>query len=110
MLSWSAGTIGTSVDVRRLVGDGDIGIPGGRQLVNIGRASVGMVSDPEPVAALALVVGEEAAVYAAAVAGAFELLNRAVDAVGLPVGRASRSSLQHVIEALGMDEFPHADM
>lgn len=110
MLSWSAETIGTSIDVLRLVGDGDIGIPGGRQLVNIGRASVGTVSDSEPVAALEPVVGEKAAVCAAAVAGAFELLNRAVDAVGLPVGRASRSSLHRIIEALGMDDFPHADM
>ena len=110
MLSWSAETIGTSVDVHRLVGDGDIGIPADRQLVNIGRASVGTVSDSEPVAALAVVVGEEAAVYAAAVAAAFELLNRAVDAVGLPVGRASRSSQHHIIEALEMDDFPHADM
>ncbi len=108
MLSWSAEETGSSVDIRRLVGDGDIGIPAGPELVGIARASVGTESDFGPVAAAGRVLGEQAAVYAAAVAAAFELLNRAVDAVGLPMGRASRGRLGHIIEALGMNNFPHA--
>ena len=54
-------------------------------------------------------VGEEAAVRAAAVAGAFELYNRIVDATGVPVGHAQRERLQDIIATLGLDGFPHAD-
>ena len=108
MLSWSAEETGRQVDIGRLVGDGEIGIPAGPELVDVGRASIDVKSDSSPVAATAAVLGEEAAVYAAAVAAAFELLNRAVDATGLPVGRATRERMAHIIEALGMESFPHA--
>jgi hypothetical protein len=108
MLSWSAQETGRPVDIGRIVTDGDVGIEGGRELVAIGRASIGPEPDPEPVAAAARVLGEASALYAAGVAANFEMMNRAVDAVGLPVGGASRSRLAHVIEALEMASFPHA--
>ena len=110
MLSWSAEDTGRRVDISRLIGDGGIGIPAGAELVGVGRASVGVESNPGPVAAVAEVIGEPAAVYAAAVAAAFELLNRAVDAIGLPTGPASRRRLADVIQALDMESFPHAHL
>lgn len=110
MLSWSAETIGLPVRIERLVGDGDVGVAGGPELVVLGRASVRRDPDPGPAAAVASVLGEEAAVAACAVAAAFELLNRAVDAVGLPVGRAARERAAGTIAALGMESFPHATM
>ncbi len=67
-----------------------------------------MEPDAGPAGAVADVLGEEAAVAACAVAAAFELLNRAVDAVGLPVGRASRERAATTISDLGMEAFPHA--
>ena len=108
MLSWSAEESGQTVAISRLIGDGDVGIAADMELVRIGRASVGKDVDPSPVAAAAGLVGERSAVYAAAVAAAFELLNRAVDAAGLSVICASRKRLAHIIDALEMDLFPHA--
>jgi hypothetical protein len=108
MLSWSAEETGRTVDLGHMTSDGDIGIAGGPELVALGRASIGPESDPGPAAAVARVLGGDAAIYAAGVAANFELMNRAVDAAGLPVGRVSRERLAHIIEALEMDTFPHA--
>lgn len=110
MLSWSAAEKGWEIDIARLTDDGDVGIEGGPELVGVARAALGNEPDSAAVEATAEVLGGTAAVYAAAIAGAFELLNRAVDATGLPVGRASRSRLAHIIDALEMHDFPHAHL
>lgn len=98
------------MDISRLIGDGSIGIAAGRELVAVGRASVEVESNSAAIAAVAEAIGEAAAVYAGAVAAAFELLNRAVDAIGLPTGPASRRRLADVIEALDMESFRHAHL
>lgn len=110
MLSWSAETIGRELDLARLITDGDIGLSGAVELVLLGRASTGIEANAAATEAVAAVLGEEAAVGAAAVAAAFELLNRAVDATGLPVGRASKRRMAPVIAALEMARFPHAHL
>ena len=109
MLSWSAEETNRTIDLAAIVDSGvELGIPGGRELIAIARAAAGKAVDSAPIEALAQVVGPEPAVRAAAVAGAFELYNRIVDATGLPVGRASRAQSADTIEVLGLDAFPHA--
>jgi hypothetical protein len=108
MLSWSAAETGQTLDLSALVDEGELGIPAGRKLIEVGRASTGTETDAGAVVAVAEILGEAAAVYAAGVAGAFELLNRAVDAVGLPVGRVYRERMAEIIDVLGLDAFPHA--
>lgn len=56
----------------------------------------------------AAVIGETAAAEAAGVAANFEIMNRVVDAVGLPIGRKRREDMAETIAILGMDDFPHA--
>lgn len=109
MLRWSAQETGRAVDMRAIVDDTiDLGISGGSDLVAVGDAAIGRTIDPEPVAALADTIGEAPAVRAAAVAGAFELYNRIVDAAGLPVGRVQRQRSADIIETLGLNAMPHA--
>jgi hypothetical protein len=109
MLSWSAIETGRSVDLAAIVDPNlDPGIPGGRALIAIGEASVRNTSDPRPVAVLAEELGPAAALRAVTVAGAFEILNRIVDATGLPVGKAARLQLQGIIDVLDLDRLPHA--
>ena len=84
-------------------------LDGGRALVSLGRLG-STITAPEPSGAdaVATELGEQAAADAAAVAAAFEGLNRIVDGVGLPVGRAARRDLADTIDALGLTEFPHS--
>jgi hypothetical protein len=44
------------------------------------------------------------------VAAKFEIMNRVVDAVGLPVGRGRREAARELIELLGLASFPHAQV
>ncbi len=109
MLSWSATETNRSIDLRGIVdGTTPLGIDGGLELVRVGAGAVGSEIDPAPVAAAAEVLGEAPAVRAAAVAGAFELYNRIVDATGLPVGKGQRRQLAGIIDTLGLNAFPHA--
>jgi hypothetical protein len=109
MLRWSAQETGRNVDVGAIVDTSvDLGIAGGSDLVALGDAAVGNAIDAGPVERLAESIGVSAAVRAAAVAGAFELYNRVVDAAGLPVGRVARQRGADVIEKLGLDGMPHA--
>ncbi len=109
MLSWSAEETGRAVDLAAIVDPSqDLGVAGGRELVALGRAAVGNEVDSTPVLTVAERIGTESAVRAAAVAGAFELYNRIVDATGLPVGRVQREALAGIIETLGLSHFPHA--
>lgn len=109
MLSSSAEETGRVIDYSGIVDRSrDPGIAGGVELVALGRAAVGVAVDTAPAHAVAEVIGPDAAVRAAAVAGAFELYNRIVDATGLPVGRVQREALADIIETLGLHAFPHA--
>ena len=109
MLRWSAAETNRPIDFGAIVDvSTPLGIDGGAELVSLGAAAVGVAADASHTQRLAEVVGEAAAVRAAAVAGAFELYNRIVDATGLPVGRVQRDTLRDVIDTLGLDGFPHA--
>jgi hypothetical protein len=109
MLRWSAQETGRSVDLAAIVdSSADLGLDGGEALVAVGDAAAGADVDSGPVERLAEIIGIPAAVRAAAVAGAFELYNRVVDAAGLPVGRVARRRGADVIETLGLEAMPHA--
>lgn len=110
MLSWSSSECNRPVELAGIVdATVDPGPPGGAVLVALGHAAVSMVApDRAPLEAVAAEIGEEAAVDAASVAGNFELMNRVVDATGLPIGPKRRDDMRAVIETLGLDAFPHA--
>jgi len=109
MLRWSAEETNRTVDLRGIVDPSvDPGMPGGRQLVALARSAAQQVPDPSLAEALARELGPGAAVDAAAVASAFELYNRVVDATGLPIGRAYRRQMADVIDLLGLEMMPHA--
>ncbi len=109
LLSWSAAETGHQIDLRAIVDDAlDVGVPGGRALIELGRACNQTRPDDAALRAVVAVVGEEAAVEAAAVAANFQIMNRVVDATGLPIGRRRRAEAADVIAALGLGAFPHA--
>ena len=109
MLSWSATETEQRLDLAAIVTPGsEPGIAGGRRLIDLGRASIGTATDGTTVAAIAAELGVEPALKAACVAGAFEIYNRVVDATGLPMGPRARQELAPIIDALGLDAFPHA--
>ena len=109
MLSSSAQHIGRPVDLRG-IGDPSVDplLDGGYQLAALGRAAAGAESDPDPVLAVADVLGPEVACDAAAVAANFEIMNRVVDGVGLPFGRGRARQMAAEIEAVSTAGFPHA--
>lgn len=110
MLRWSAQTTNRHFDLRAIVKPSiDPLIPGGRALIGLGR-SAAAITEPDATAVerVASELGGQAATDAAAVATAFEGLNRIVDGVGLPVSKASRRDRGDLIELLGLEGFPHA--
>ena len=110
MLRWSAESTGREVDLAA-VSDPSVRsrLPAGEALVAVGRLG-STITEPDATAVelVAAELGGEAAADAAAVASAFEGLNRIVDGVGLPVGRASKRDNADIIESLGLEAFPHA--
>lgn len=109
MLSWSAQETGRTLDLAGIADPTvDPGIPAGRQLVTLGRAVVDRRSGRQALDAVAAEIGDVAAFDAAAVAANFEVMNRVVDAVGLPVGQRSRETAHAIIEMLGLEAFSHA--
>jgi hypothetical protein len=109
MLRWSAEETRRTIDVAAIVDPAArLGLEGGSELIAVADLAIGTGVDGSATYALAARLGAEPAVRAAAVAGAFELYNRIVDAAGLPVGRAQREALRDVIATLGLDAFPHA--
>jgi hypothetical protein len=109
MLSWSAIETNHDLDIGTIVTPGaDPGIPGGRELVDLGVASVGTTRDDSAVAAVAAILGPRPALKAACVAGAFEIYNRVVDATGLPTAAAMRRELKSLVDTLDLGGFPHA--
>jgi hypothetical protein len=107
MLSWSATETGQSLDIAGII-SGDPLISGGRQLAALGLAATGVATDASYAEAVADQLGGQAAIDAAAVAGAFEYYNRIIDATGVPVGKAVRRERSHLIDQLGLHTFPHA--
>ncbi|MBW3613875.1 MAG: hypothetical protein KY439_01005 [Actinobacteria bacterium] len=83
-------------------------LPGGRELVALGRAVSQRQPDRGRLDAVASRIGLEAAIDAAAVAANFQVMNRVVDATGLPVGRRRREENVELITRLKLDEFPHS--
>jgi hypothetical protein len=109
MLRWSATETGRTVELRGIVDPTvDPGVLGGRELVALGRSAGARLPDPQSAQRVARALSPAAAVDAAAVAGAFELYNRVVDATGLPVGKGARRELADIIDTLGLDRMPHA--
>ena len=109
MLSWSAETTGREVNIEAVADASvDSGIEGGPALRDIALAAAGNETDSSSVEDAAAALGPEAAVDAAAVAAGFEVLNRIVDAVGLPVGKGEQKRMAQVIDLLGLDDMPHA--
>lgn len=97
------------LDVAAVVDDArDVGIAGGRELIALARASTQVVADRSALDAVAEQIGMPAALDAVAVAANFQIMNRVVDATGLPIGRKHRANATEIIEALGLDAFPHA--
>ena len=110
MLRWSAETTGREVELTA-VSDPHVEsrLEGGRALAAVGRLGATITApDASAVELVAADLGSGAAADAAAVAAAFEGLNRIVDGVGLPVNRARKRDDAELIEALGLDSFPHA--
>ena len=110
MLRWSAETTGREVDLAA-VSDPNVDprLVAGEALAAVGRLGSTIAAPDASAAELVdAELGSEAAADAAAVAAAFEGLNRVVDGVGLPVSRARKRDDAELIEALGLDSFPHA--
>ena len=110
MLRWSAETTGRAVDLR-VVSDSDVDslLVAGEALAAVGRlGSVITAPDASAVEMVADQLGHQAAADAAAVAAAFEGLNRIVDGVGLPVSRARSRDDADLIDELRLATFPHA--
>lgn len=110
MLRWSAETTGRRIELTSIVDPTvDPGIDGGAALAEMARSVPDLHHpDPGPVARAVEDLGGRAATDAAAVASAFEGLNRIVDGVGLPIGRAARRDQADLIDILGLSSFPHA--
>jgi hypothetical protein len=110
MLRWSSEETGRTLDITAVRDESvDPGIQAGRSLGALGRhGSRITAADATATQAVSDELGPQAAADAAAVAAAFEGLNRIVDGVGLPIGRGERRDLAPLIDALGLDAFPHA--
>lgn len=93
MLRASARHTGRPVDLAAIAHpDRDSLLPGGRELLDFVTALM-TASDDLPGARerLSDVVGVVGAIRAAAIAGNFEMMNRLVDATGVPIGASLRA-------------------
>jgi hypothetical protein len=109
MLRWSALETARWVNLTAIVNDHvDPGVDGGRELVSLGRATQRSAPHRAPLAGLAQRIGLAAAVDAAAVAANFQVMNRVVDATGLPIGTHAQDAQRDVIDQLGLAGFRHS--
>jgi hypothetical protein len=102
MLRASAHAIGQAVDLHAVTGMAvDPLLPAGRQLLDFASALLRGTDDELAVARKALdeAAGSGAVVRAAAVTGNFQMMNRLVDATGVPIG----ASLRSIAPDLGLD-------
>lgn len=97
MLRASALASGSSVDLRA-IGDPriELGIPAGRSLLLFADALINGNGLSDARDQLVAAVGETGAVRAALTVGNFEMMNRVVDATGVPVPAAMREVLREV--------------
>ncbi len=110
MLRWSAETTGRVLELSSVADPSrQSGIEAGPALSELARTASGITTpSSDAVDRVAEQLGPAAASDAAAVAAAFEGLNRIVDGTGLPIGRAARRDQADIISALNLDTFPHA--
>jgi hypothetical protein len=109
MLRWSATETGRAVELAGIIDPAaDPGLPGGRELVTLAREVRLAGPDRRALDRVADVIGLPAAVDAAAVAANFQVMNRVVDATGLPIGKRRRDDNAALIASLKLDRFPHA--
>lgn len=109
MLSWSANETSRDIDLACIADPRvDPGVPGARALAALGRAVVDRDASRSTLDAVAAEIGLPAALDACGVVANFEIMNRVVDAVGLPIGQHARDSQRETIELLGLSTFPHA--
>ena len=102
---------GTTIDLAGIADPTvDVGVAGGRELVAMARSAAARLPDASTAERVARALSPAAAVDAAAVAGAFELYNRVVDAGGLSVGKGARRELADIIATLDLDRMPHANL
>jgi hypothetical protein len=109
MLSWSSQQDGTPADIDALAsGEGDAGLPHGRQLLAFAEAVAGW--DPTALAAtrdaLVVVAGEAFMIDAAAVAANFEMMTRVADGTGAQHSADREASSMALASRLGMVERP----
>ena len=64
--------------------------------------------DRAPLEAVAAALGLASAVDAEAVAANFQIMNRVIDATGLPVGPRRIEANAAIVDVLGLHRFPHA--
>ena len=111
MLSWSSTESGSPADLAGIVtGEGDAGLPHGRELIAFASAIAGFDDDELVVAraALVAVAGEEFMVDAAAVAANFEMMTRVADGTGARFPEASAYRRAELDERLGIGGFTSA--
>jgi hypothetical protein len=110
MLRWSAEATDREVELAAVSDPStDSRLDAGGALAALGRLGATITApDASAVELVAAELGVEAAADAAAVAAAFEGLNRIVDGVGLPVNRARKRDDAELIARLRLDRFPHA--
>lgn len=99
MLRASAIASGLSIDLRAIADPTiGLGVPGGASLLAFTDALIDGIGIDEARARLVAAVGEEGAVRSALTAGNFEMMNRVVDATGVPVP----PSMAEVFAAIGV--------
>lgn len=100
---------GLDIDYRALIDPSvDSGLPGGNELIALARSAASPTPDPETLRDVALILSDAAAVDALEVAGGFAMVNRMVEATGIPVLTTQRDRMMPLIRGLGIDRFPHS--
>lgn len=109
MLRWSAQETGRTVELAGIIDPAvDSGLLGGRELITLAQQVRLAGPDRRALDRVAEVLGLPAAVDAAAVAANFQVMNRVVDATGLPIGKRRRDDNAALISTLRLDQLPHS--
>ena len=107
MLSWSSTTEGNPADLNAIVrGEGDAGLPHGRELVAFTDAIAGYDDAALEAARRRLVsaAGEAFMIDAAAVAANFEMMTRVADGTGARFAEAGAAARGALDEQLGLHD------
>lgn len=99
---------GESVDVAAIVDSGvDPGVPGGRQLIELGRSALGASLGPSAVHHVESELGLAAALTAVEVASAFSMVNRVMIATGQPNTAHKIAQATPDLRILDAERFDH---